>query len=92
MNWTNIMSSKGQVYAKKALDFISKTEGPVYFEMVGTCSLLCPLRCYFIKCNRCTYYLCASTRIFKLTGYPQCGKKRSSLVLKIPNPVLVSAF
>ena len=36
MNWTNIMSSKGQVYAKKAVDFISKTEGPVYFEQVGT--------------------------------------------------------
>ena len=35
MNWTNIMSSKGQVYAKKAVDFISKTEGPVYFEQVG---------------------------------------------------------
>ena len=34
MNWTNIMSSKGQVYAKKAVDFISKTEGPVYFEQV----------------------------------------------------------
>ena len=35
MNWTNIMSSKGQVYAKKTVDFISKTEGPVYFEQVG---------------------------------------------------------
>ena len=31
MNWTNMMSSKGQV------DFISKTEGPVYFEQVGIC-------------------------------------------------------
>ena len=33
MNWTNMMSSKGQVYAeKKPVDFISKKEGPVYFE------------------------------------------------------------
>ena len=37
MNWTNIMSSKGQVYDKKALDCISKTESPVYFEQVGSC-------------------------------------------------------
>ena len=35
MNWTNIMSSKGQVYAIKIVDFISKTEGPLYFEQVG---------------------------------------------------------
>ena len=32
MNWTNMMSPKGQVYAKKIVDFISKTEGPLYFE------------------------------------------------------------
>ena len=32
MNWTNMMSSKGQVYAIKIVDFISKTEGPLYFE------------------------------------------------------------
>ena len=32
MNWTNMMSSKGQVYGKKTVDFISKKEGPVYFE------------------------------------------------------------
>ena len=30
-----MMSSKAQVYAKKPFDFISKTEGPVYFEQVG---------------------------------------------------------
>ena len=35
MNWTNMMSSKGQVYAIKIVDFISKTEGPLYFEQVG---------------------------------------------------------
>ena len=35
MNWTNMMSSKGQVYAKNTVDFVSKTEGPVYFEQVG---------------------------------------------------------
>ena len=27
-----MMSSKGQIYAMKIVDFISKTEGPVYFE------------------------------------------------------------
>ena len=32
MNWMDMMSSKGQVYAKKTVDFISKKEGPVYFE------------------------------------------------------------
>ena len=32
MNWINMMSSKGQVYAKKTVYFISKKEGPVYFE------------------------------------------------------------
>ena len=32
MNWTNMMSSKGQVSAIKTVDFISKTEGPLYFE------------------------------------------------------------
>ena len=32
MNQINMMSSKGQVYAKKTVDFISKKEGPVYFE------------------------------------------------------------
>ena len=31
MDWTNMTFSKGQVYA---VDFISKTEGPVYFEQV----------------------------------------------------------
>ena len=35
MNWTNMMSSKGQVSAIKTVDFISKTEGPLYFEQVG---------------------------------------------------------
>ena len=30
-----MMSSKGQVYAIKIVDFISKTEGPLYFEQVG---------------------------------------------------------
>ena len=30
-----MMSSKGQIYAMKIVDFISKTEGPVYFEQVG---------------------------------------------------------
>ena len=35
MNWTNMISSKGQVYAKNTFDSISKTEGPVYFEQVG---------------------------------------------------------
>ena len=29
------MSSKGQVFAKSTIDFISKTEGLVYFELVG---------------------------------------------------------
>ena len=36
MNWINMMSSKGQVSVNKTLDFISKMEGPVYFEQVGT--------------------------------------------------------
>ena len=40
MIWTNIMSSIGQVYAKKALDFISKTEGLVYFEQIEICTLI----------------------------------------------------
>ena len=31
-----MMSSKGQVYVRKTVDFISKTEGSVYFEQVGT--------------------------------------------------------
>ena len=35
MNWTNMMSSKGQVYAIRIVHFISKTEGPLYFEQVG---------------------------------------------------------
>ena len=37
MNWTNTMSSKGQVYARETVGFISKMEGPVYFEQVGIC-------------------------------------------------------
>ena len=40
MNWTNMMSSKGQVYAIKIVDFISKTEGPLYFEQVGNICVL----------------------------------------------------
>ena len=32
INWINTISSKGQVYAKKSVETISKTEGPVYFE------------------------------------------------------------
>ena len=40
MNWTNMMSSKGQVYAIKIVDFISKTEGPLYFEQVGICNFI----------------------------------------------------
>ena len=36
MNWTNMMSYKGQVNARKTVDFINKMEGPVYFEQVGT--------------------------------------------------------
>ena len=39
MNWTNIMSSKGQVYAIYIYDFISKTEASVYFEQVGIAHL-----------------------------------------------------
>ena len=35
-----MMSSKGQVYGKITVDFISKTEGPVYFEQVGTLSYM----------------------------------------------------
>ena len=30
-----MMSAKEQVYAIKIVDFISKTEGPLYFEQVG---------------------------------------------------------
>ena len=48
MNWTNMMSSKGQIYAMKIVDFISKTEGPVYFEQayiyIWSCSSFNPLR------------------------------------------------
>ena len=40
MNWHNMMGSKGQVYARKTVDFISKTKGPFYFEQVGI-MLLC---------------------------------------------------
>ena len=36
MNWTNMMSSKGQVYAITIVDCISKTEGPLYFEQACT--------------------------------------------------------
>ena len=38
-----MMSSKGQVYAIKIVDFISKTEGPVYFELACTsCTSIVP--------------------------------------------------
>ena len=32
-----MMPSKGQVYAKNTVDFISKKEGPVYFEHACMC-------------------------------------------------------
>ena len=39
MNWMNMIFSKEQVYAKKTVDFISKKEGPVYFEQACTFGL-----------------------------------------------------
>ena len=36
MNWTNMMSSKEQVYARKTEYFIRKIKGPVYFEQPCT--------------------------------------------------------
>ena len=49
MNWTNMMSSKGQVYAIKIVDFISKTEGPLYFEQVGIHFRLCLCVCLSVR-------------------------------------------
>ena len=31
-NWMNMIFSKEQVYGEKTIDFLSKKEGPVYFE------------------------------------------------------------
>ena len=42
MNWTNVMTFKGQVSAIKTVDFISKTEGPLYFEQACI-----PFLCFF---------------------------------------------
>ena len=40
-----MMSSKGQVYVKKTVDFISKKEGPVYFEQACR---------YYVSGGQCT--------------------------------------
>ena len=43
-----MMSSKGQVYAIEIVDFISKTEGPVHFEQVGTYKTQILTVCLFV--------------------------------------------
>ena len=41
MNWTNMMSSKGQVYARKTVGSIIKTKGPVDLEQDVLTRKLC---------------------------------------------------
>ena len=62
MNWTNMMCSKVQVYARKTVYFISKTKGPVYFEQH------CTLKVFYIHNHHgliVSYFL----RIYKINNF-----------------------
>ena len=69
-----MMSSIRQLYAKKTVDFISKKEGPVYFDQVGMSE--------YIR----TFIMPAYTRVFLTINFNLISRKKYTLITRCVIP------